>query len=146
MTKDISNFDFSRVSAGYRLCFNGGCPKCSECIRYVAGQHLPGSVTYGPAIYPNALGAGECPFFTQAQEIRAAWGFAPLYQRVQRHHRAPIRKAITAYLGSVGTYYRYNSGERKLSTEQQRHIMDIMGAYGYTDDLAFEHYEASYNF
>lgn len=143
---EIKDFDFSQVSAGYRLCFNTQCERCGDCIRYVAGQHLPATIESGPAIYPNALAAGQCKYYVEACDIRAAWGFKPLYTHVERHHRAPIRKDITAYLGSVGTYYRYDKGERRLSNKQQRDIMGILAKYGYTDDLHFAHYEASYDF
>ena len=51
---------------------------------------------------------------------------------------------ITGFLGSVGSYYRYDKGERKLSPEQQKVIEGYMAKYGSTLERPFEHYEIGY--
>jgi hypothetical protein len=43
-------------------------------------------------------------------------------------------------------YYRYHSGENKLTPKQQADIMEILAKYGPTDGLAFDHYETSWDF
>ena len=49
------------------------------------------------------------------------------------------------YLGSRGTYYRYQSGERLLTPEQQQKILQLFTAKGY-NGLSFEHYVETYDF
>ena len=45
-----------------------------------------------------------------------------------------------------GPYYRYHSGENKLTPKQQADIMAILAKYGPTEGLAFDHYETSWDF
>ena len=142
----IKDFDFSKVPAGYHLCFHHLCPMRENCLRYVAGQQVPSTLNLGYAIYPSALKDGKCRFFREACEARLAWGFKYLYKHIPHHLRANARWLVTRYLGSVGTYYRYHHGERKLSAEQQEDILNMLSEYCDKEQLVFEHYEPSYNF
>ena len=142
----IENFDFSKVPSGYPLCFNNQCSRHESCMHFVAGQHVTEKRTIGYAVYPSALKNGDCCFFREACEAQLAWGFKLLYQPLPKHLRAEARNSITWYLGSVGTYYRYQNGERKLTSEQQQYIKDLLHEYGYDGEPQFEHYEPSYNF
>ena len=87
-------FTFRDVPTDYRLCFNDNCPKHEDCIRYLAGQHLPATLMSGPAVYPNAVSDDICPFFKQTRVIHGAWGFRNLYKGVARED-AQILKART---------------------------------------------------
>ena len=143
---ELENFDFSKVPPGFPLCFHQQCPMCRQCIHYVAGQHVTSKCIAGYAIYPSACQNGKCQFFREAREARLAWGFKTIYNGLDRHQRAEARKSITAFLGSVGSYYRYQSGERKLMPDQQRVIEAILTEYGHTGEVVYEHYEPSYDF
>jgi hypothetical protein len=62
-----------------------------------------------------------------------------------RDARVEIRLAITDYLGSKGTYYRYKHGERLLNPEQQQWILQLFSRYGYNaEGLSFDEYVSSY--
>lgn len=143
---ELENFDFSKVPSGFPLCFHQQCPMSRQCIHYVAGQHVTSDCIVGYAIYPSACRNGKCKFFREAREARLAWGFKNIYKGLDRHQAAEARKRITGLLGSVGTYYRYQSGERKLMPNQQQAIEAILKASGGTGDVRYEHYEQSYDF
>ena len=143
---ETNNFDFSKVPSGYPLCFHQQCPMSRQCIHFVAGQHVPPDITAGYAIYPSACLNGKCKFYRAAREARLAWGFKHVYDKLPRHLRSMARKDITGYLGSVGTYYRYQSGERKLMPHQQEAIKAYMNKLGAEGDVDYEHYELSYDF
>ena len=56
-----------------------------------------------------------------------AQGIAAVYKNVQyREVRTQIRLALTAHLGSKGTYYRYKDGERLINPKLQQEIIDIV--------------------
>ena len=73
--------------------------------------------------------------------IHAAYGFTPLFKEVKHKDYTLLRDKMKEYLGSHTTYYRYNSGEHKLTPEQQQWILDLFARYGYTENLTFEHYQ-----
>lgn len=145
---DIINtpFDFKQVPPLWQLCFCSDCPRHEECLRYVAGQHIPDDLEWGPAVYPSALRGGVCRFFKEIRVIRAAWGFDRLFSEVKQKDYTALREKLKRYLGGHGTYYRYNSGERLLTPEQQAWILDLFVRYGYTEDLRFDAYREVLDF
>ena len=57
-----------------------------------------------------------------------------------------MRRELTDYLGSKGTYYRYKYGEKPLSPEQQQWILRLFAQHGYTEGLEFDEYIDGYDF
>lgn len=139
-------FNFSDVPHGYQLCFNERCPKRDDCIRFLAGQHLPATEMSGPAVYPNALTDGICPYFKQTRVIHGAWGFRNLYKGVEPEHLKVLRPKIINYLGGPVAHYAYTHGERLLTPEQQDTIYGFFKELGYTKELIFEGYTLIYDF
>ena len=141
-----NTFDFAAVPAGWQLCFCEDCPQHGECLRFMAGQHIPDKLRWGPAIYPSAWKHGACEFFREARTQRLAWGFDLLYREVKQKDYTLLRDRIKSYLGGHGTYYRYNRGERMLNPKQQEWIINLFRRHGYTENLVFEHYCDAYDF
>lgn len=98
------------------------------------------------AVYPSALNADECEHFKPIRKIHAAYGFKTIFSEVKRKDDKPLRDRMIAYLGSRGAYYRYNSGEKKLTPEQQEWIINLFKSYGYTDNLTFDYFTDIYDF
>lgn len=131
----------------WALCSNGQCPRCATCLRHKAWLDLTGQTDRWLCLLPSAWSDGDCRKYVSIKKQRMARGFSLLMQRLHdREHRYQIRMAITDYLGSKGTYYRYKDGERLLSPEQQRWIEDLFAHYGYTQDIDFDSYEEGYDF
>ena len=134
-------YDFSHIAPGYQLCFLSDCPRHEDCLRYLAGQHVPAEPDWGPAIYPSMKRDEHgCRLFRTSQPKHMAWGFNTLFEDVKSKHEAGLRKAVKEYLGGHGTYYRYNSGEKKLDPEQQAWIIQLFQKMGYQSNLRFDHY------
>lgn len=142
----IDNFDFTKVPACYQFCFNSQCPRSAECLRFLAGQHVPATLQTGMAIYPTAVRDGQCEFFRHSNLVRMAWGFDDIYNPLKSYFRPMARKAVRDMFGSEGTYYRYHHGERMLSPEQQQAVADILRKYDYNGPVTFKHYEYIYDF
>ena len=133
-------YDFEKLSPLWRFCFCEGCPRHADCLRYLTGQQVPASTTCGHAVFPTAYRNGDCPHFKEVRVIRAAYGFKPLFRDVKKRDYSVLISKMKAFLGGHGTYYRYNRGERMLTPEQQQWILGLFTSYGYTENLAFEHY------
>jgi hypothetical protein len=131
-------------TGNFLMCFNRECTTCSECLRYVVGQEIAQRRTWGLTVFPNALHDGKCKYFQKAELVELAYGLRKLYGGVPKHLRFSLRHDITGFLGCVGSYYRYDKGERKLSPEQQKVIEGYMAKYGSTLERPFEHYEIGY--
>ncbi|MCR5711598.1 MAG: DUF6078 family protein [Prevotella sp.] len=139
-----NDFIFNENTGNFLMCFNRECTTCSECLRYVVGQQISQKRTWGLTVFPNALHDGMCEYFQKAELVELAYGFHKLYAGVPKHLRSSLRHDITGFLGSVGSYYRYDKGERKLSPEQQEVIKGYMAEYGSQEERPFEHYEIGY--
>ena len=142
----MSDFDFSKVPTFYQFCFNSQCPRSGECLRFLAGQHVPATLQTGMAIYPTAVRDGQCEFFRHTHVLRMAWGFDNIYTPLKSYFRPMARKAVRDMFGSEGTYYRYHHGERKLTPEQQEQVAQILKKYDYDGPVTFTHYENTYDF
>lgn len=139
-------FSFKDVPDGYQLCFNSECDKHGECIRFLAGVHLPPVVMGGPAVYPNAWKNGGCPYFKQTRIIYAAWGFRNLFKEIPQKDAQSLKARVTNYLGGPVQAYKYQYGECLLTPEQQEDIRQMFVEMGYTNDLVFDGFTFIYDF
>ena len=95
----------------------------------------------------GAMNGGRCSYFARNEKVRFARGFNNMFARVKsRDDSFAMRRELTSYLGSIGTYYRCKSGERLLNPEQQQWILRLFSQHGYTEGLEFDEYIDSYNF
>jgi len=144
MEEKLFNLDVD--AAYYIVCFNKTCPQCGNCLRYAVGAETSKTRSYGMTVYPSAVNNGECRFFRSTEKVELAWGMNSLRSKVPNHLRSTVRRRITNYLGSVGTYYRYNNGTRKLSPKQQKDIEKILANIGCPIERPFDNYIESYDF
>lgn len=140
--------DFKEIPEWWPVCGNGDCPMSGDCLRHVAWLNVPPTVTQWASVMPTALRNGECRYYLKNEKVLMARGFDNMFARVcSRDARVEMRLAITDYLGSKGTYYRYKHGERLLTPEQQQWILQLFGRYGYdAEGLKFDEYIMTYNY
>ena len=145
-TKLTQPFNFSDVPASMALCFCEECPRHDDCLRYLAGQYAPVSLTFGPAVYPAACQSGDCPHFKEVRVIQGMYGFSKLFSEVRHQDYRRLRDEVKAYLGGHSNYYRYHRGERMLTPEQQQAIKAMFQARGYDHSLTFDGYREQIDF
>ncbi len=147
METDTTTFDFSNVPASFLMCFLGDCPRRSDCLHFLAGEHLAEDADWGPAVY-HTMKRGEegCRFFKTSEPKLMAWGFNTIFEDVKAKHETKLRDKIKIYLGGHGTYYRYHRGEKMLTPEQQAWIIKLFQKAGYETNLKFDHYTRVYDF
>lgn len=147
MKNQDATFDINTVSPAFQMCFLDDCPRCTDCLHFLAARKLPASREWGPAIFPTIKRTEQgCRFFKTAAIKHMAWGFESIFSEVKSKHETGLRAAVKAYLGGHGTYYRYHNGQRMLSPEQQEWIINLFRQAGYQNDLRFDHYADVYDF
>lgn len=140
-------FDFNLAPEWWPVCQNADCPQSATCLRYVACQNMPPMLTVWPCVMSGAMKDGSCSFFVKNEKVRFARGFKIMFARVKsRDDIYTMRRELTDYLGSKGTYYRYKYGEKPLSPEQQQWILRLFAQHGYTEGLEFDEYIDGYDF
>jgi hypothetical protein len=81
------------------------------------------------------------------EKVTMAQGIAAVYKNVQyREVRTQIRLALTAHLGSKGTYYRYKDGERLINPKLQQEIIDIVHRFAPGIEVNFDKTFEDYDF
>lgn len=140
-------FDFNNVPAQWALCFSDDCQLASKCLRHHAAMYVPEGQERLFVINRQATDSqAGCQWFATNEPIQTAYGFKHLYDNIHHKDYARMKKAITALLGGRSNYYRYNSGERSLTPEQQQAIATIMKNMGYNDAPVFEHFRQEVRF
>jgi hypothetical protein len=144
-TSDVV-IDQRQLPAGYIYCFNDGCPKHEECLRWIATKQMDAKCTTAHTVLPKVLSMKNCPHYRKAELKRMAWGFNKLFAEVKSKDETLLRNEMKSYLGGNGTYSRYKLGRRLLTPAQQEHIIALFRARGYTEGLEFDHYVTAYDF
>lgn len=139
--------DYDEIPNWWAVCTNAACPKAEKCLRFLAFKSLPERVKKWPCILPNAYKDGGCDYFQKPERINLVQGFGDLYNKVcDRHARHIVRLRLTEYLGSKGTYYRYQHGERLLTPEQQQFIQQLARTFGNGEEVDFGTIREAYDF
>ena len=138
---------YENLPYGFQVCFNNDCKLRETCMHYQAGLLQPADKLSGHAVFPQAWKSGTCKCYLEKKIVRKAWGFSRIYRNVPQKEKAEARMYVKNYFSSGnGPYYRYYHGENLLSPKQQEDIMKILADYGPTEDLAFDHYVADFDF
>ena len=138
---------YENLPYGFQVCFNNDCKLRETCMHYQAGLLQPADKLSGHAVFPQAWKSGTCKCYLEKKIVRKAWGFSRIYRNVPQKEKAEARMYVKSYFSSGnGPYYRYHHGENLLSPKQQEDIMKILADYGPTEDLAFDHYVADFDF
>lgn len=131
----------------YPLCFNSECKLCDTCMHYQVGLLAPANRQSGHAIYPSAWKDGDCRFYREKRLVQYAWGFDGLYKGLTKGQATDIRSNLRVHLSSgMSTYYRYHHGQRLLTPQQQKEILEICDHFAPDNESKFDHYVTSYDF
>lgn len=139
--------DFSKILEWWALCPGYECPRKGECLRHLACTQAPAKVKKWRCVLPNVLDDGDCGFFRKAEKVVMAKGLGSIYDNVSsKQARSSIRKHLTDFLGSKGTYYRYKDGERLINPDLQQQICEIVHLYAPGAEVSFDETYEDYDF
>lgn len=130
----ISEFEKGAIvmPCEWAFCFNDKCRRAAHCIRRATAMRMATEVDAVKAVAQWGDGEG-CHLFVETASTLVAWGMKGMFSAVRRCDAAAVRKGIYAVLGGERNFYRYNSGEWKLSMKQQKAVLGVMAEYGYEE-------------
>ena len=139
--------NINNIPSSFAVCYLANCPRKDKCLRYLALQGVLSKKTIAYTVLPSALhDDGTCVHYRESIPVIMAYGFKGLFANVKKADVAPLRVEVMNSLGSHGSYYRYNKGEKYLTPSQQEAVLNIFRKYGYTSNLQFDGYVTTYDF
>ena len=139
--------NFDDIPDWWALCPNDDCPLAGDCLRRQACKEAPADVTRWMCVMPGVARGGACPYYQKAEPVKMARGMNRIYEGVSDPRvRSKLRLAITAHLGSRGSYYRYKDGERLINPELQQWIADLFRSNGVNAEPQYDEVFEAYDF
>ena len=139
--------NINNIPSSFAVCYLANCPRKDTCLRFIAGAKLEKTKICAFCILPHTLQLdGTCKMYRDSAPIKGAYGFTTLLSNVKKMDLLPLREKIMAYLGNQTSYYRYRSGKRLLTPEQQEQILAFFREHGYHENLRFDYYCETYDF
>lgn len=138
--------NYETIPYQYSLCLNQQCPKADECLRRVAAQSVPQTVTTLTILNPAYLQAleGDCPHFRPLTTERYARGFVGILERAPHKQMLMIIGKLKSTYSHIN-YYRRRNGTIELSPTEQAMILDVVKSCGIAETETFDAYFDSYN-
>lgn len=138
----MKNIEYKDLPSSWAFCFNEQCSKKETCIKYLTTNLIPADVKIGRVVLPTTYADAPCELYHEKRTMTVAWGFDNLFYDVKKRDIKPIRQELFDLLDSRTSYYRYASGEKRLTPTQQQAVLTIFQSHGYpTTSLHFDHYE-----
>jgi len=139
--------NFNNIPEWWALCPGYECPRAGECLRHLAFRQAPAEVKKWKCVLPHVVKDGACEFFRKAETVTMASGLNAIYRNItSKQARSNIRKQLTDFLGSKGTYYRYKDGERVINPKLQQEIRDMVHLYAPDAEVSFDKTFEDYDF
>lgn len=142
-----SMFDYEKIPFWWALCPKSDCEMAETCLRHQVCMQTPQKYKRWTCVLPNNYHDGGCDSYQKMEKVTMAQGIAAIYNNVKsREARSQIRYALTAHLGSKGTYYRYKYGERLINPKLQQEIIDIVHRFAPDVEVNFDKTFEDYDF
>jgi len=139
--------DYKKIPDWWAVCPNSNCPLAETCLRQQVCRQLPENIMYWSCVLPLRQKGTACKHFQKFEKVTMAQGLNSIYKNVRaRYARTSIRLALTSFLGSKGTYYRYKDGERLINPKLQQDIIDIVHRYAPEAEVTFDKLFEDYDF
>lgn len=138
--------DFSEVPTSYAMCLNRECPKADTCLRQIAEQIIPSDIERWTIISPKFLASldGACPHYRSSKKVRYAKGFLKILENLPHNQMRMVISQLTGCFGRR-TFYRVRKGERLLSPDEQRMVLNVCKNCGATSIQEFDSYIEDYS-
>ena len=138
--------DSSDIPTSYLLCMKQDCPKATTCLRRIAEQQIGDEVKLWHVISPKyqEKQTDRCAYFLPADKLTYALGFIGMLDRMPYKL---MQEAICKLMRRFGrrTYYRVRKGERPLSPDEQKSMLNILKQCGINDPGKFDAYFEAYD-
>lgn len=130
---------FRKKAADYLVCFNDECPKAGQCLRRKVADYVPDTRRLLLNVNPSyvARKKGKCEYFQSAEPVLMGKGLAHFYDKIPESKARAIRKQLLSHFGN-SNYYRYRSGERLITPEVKKFIIETCKKNGWNEEPVFD--------
>lgn len=138
-------FEPGSVPYGYHLCLNRECPYATTCLRQLAEQGMMSDEKYWNIISPKYQAAlqGKCPDYRPDKKITYAKGFMNILGELTLNQYKSVVAGLIRMFGQR-SYYRVRKGERLLTPEEQKIVLNVLKRNGVDKPLQFDAYIEDY--
>lgn len=124
---------FQDIPKTYIYCFadEQTCPKANTCLRALAGRLLVENPdvrhvdTLSPYYIKNLPSPGDCEFYRSGHVVRFASGMTHLFDEVPHRVFGAVRSAVMNCFSCESYFYQCRKGERLITPNEQKRILDI---------------------
>lgn len=137
---------FREKAESYLVCFNGQCPRCESCLRYLVGKFAKEQPMALIAVNPRhpQVATSECPMFRHREQVMMKRGLTHFYDEMPGRLEHIVRHNLIAAFGRK-YYFEMRKGERLITPENQNCIADICRSLGWTGELHYDREQLSYD-
>lgn len=141
------DFDYARVPQDYAHCFNHQCPRADQCLRHLAGLHIPQGVSVVRCLAPSAwpADADRCAYYRTTRKVTLAWGVTNMAAGILPHLAVAICHDVR-HLWPHTTYARIRHLERPITPDKQRKIERIFAYYAPGSRPKYDYVTEEYDF
>lgn len=122
------------------------CPRSASCLRYLVYSASPPFFHHSFIDPRTETSESGCPSYLSNEVQRFARGFKRAMRRLRYGDVAEFRYRVCDELACwQSQFYRYSSGQKPLTPEQQARVRDVFHEFGVTDGELFDAYEEAYD-
>ena len=139
------------IPYGYAHCFAGkdNCPKADSCLRAIAAKLLteskepqPETVNTVNAMYREQLtDQASCPLYRSSEPLRYAKGMTHLFDELPMKQAHAVRSRVIGCFSCERYFYHSRKGDRLISPEEQRRIVNVFRGTNHNITPKFDSYE-----
>ncbi len=141
----MSTFHPEYMHKQVAYCLHADCPLSKDCLRYLSYRSAP---AFHQALFidPRGTTGDTCSSYLCGDVIRMARGFKRGLYQLRNKEAAPFQARLSSELGCRRSqYYRYSSGETRITPEQQAIVRSVFAEFGIEgEDAIFDTYEEGY--
>jgi hypothetical protein len=141
-----AKIDYKRLPDGFAICLKTDCEQGDNCLRMLSAQSVPAEEKVLYIINPQQLVdvTDDCPHFSSSDKVLYAKGFINILMNLPHKQMQVVIRKLIAHFGQR-TYYRVRKGERLLSPDDQRDILNILADCGVSEPEDFDAYVEDYD-
>lgn len=139
-------FDYSMVPNNFSLCTEQDCPNADTCLRRIAYDHVPASITFLSILNPKANKEAtrkKCQHYSSNEKVRYAKGFVRTTGVLTVNAASTFRYKLIATWG-IRRYYQKRKGETLLSPVEQLQVISLAQKLGIHQEEYFDNYIEEY--
>ena len=123
----------------YLVCFNNGCGRHAECLRWKVGMYVDDNEMTRIAVNPRCreVQNGECSLFRPCVKTVMKRGLTHFYDGMTSRQEHQVRQLLIARFNRK-VYYQMRKGQLLIAPEEQHDIEAVCRQCGWTGPFNYD--------